>query len=1271
MRSALRYCIFLLLIFLAGHLHAQIVQKEANIWYFGRYLGLDFNSGTAVPLNDGQLNTTEGVATISNSGGNLLFYTDGIRIWNKLHQVMPNGTGLFGDPSSTQSAVIVQKIGDTTRYYVFTVDAVLGTRGLNYSVVNMTLDNGKGDVEVKNVPIRLNVVEKITAVKHCNNRDIWVVAHGSVSDAYYSYLVTAAGVNLTPVISHTGVVLPGIIPPSSIDSTWLGYMKVSPDGKKIAAAHWTVNADVSDFDNASGIVSNTVSLFQPGDPHYLVYGIEFSPDSRLVYNTVFFTDPANGGKRNALYQYDVTLPTPAAIRASKQVISQNSDPVQTYAALQIAPDGKMYMAKNIYTHIASISNPNVYGPGCNFTSNAIQWTGANQQSSFGLPTFVQSYFYPVDSFSHSVSCLSLTGTFNYIPVSNTLTIRWDFGDPASGANNTSTINNPTHIFSAPGTYNVSLIKFTNCGTDTLRKIISTDALNINLGADTVVCGSTSILLNASAAGSTNTFLWQNGSTNPTLLATTSGLYWVQASNAAGCTRRDSINVTFRTAPVYNLGPDGTICAGDSLTLNASATGAISYLWNTGAVTPTIKAFQAGTYWCDVNNGGCIFRDSLMITAVIPKPIVNFGNDITTCAVAPILLDATNSNCTYLWQNGSTNATLNATTSGLYWAEVRNSSGCIKRDSINITFSTSPVFNLGADIPICTGDALTLNATVAGAISYVWSTGATTPAISASLAGVYWCEVSNGGCVFRDSLTITAVIPKPVVNLGNDITQCGSSNIVLNATNPNSTYLWQDGSTNATLTATTSGLYWVEARNLAGCTKRDSINITFNPIPVFNLGANASICAGNNLTLNATVAGANSYLWSTGATTPTITASLAGLYWCEVSKAGCIFRDSLTITAVVPNPVVNLGNDITTCATAPIVLNAATASATYLWQDGSTNATFSATASGLYWAEVRNSSGCFTRDSINITFRSTPVFNLGADAAICAGDALTLNATTTGVNSYLWSTGATTPTINASLAGIYWCEVSNGGCTFRDSLTITGIKPLPVVNLGNDVTVCEGITVPLDATYLNSTYLWQNGTTNPVLNVTQQGTYSVQVDYNGCKKSDTITVNYNLKPRFSLGPDQLICQGNTLTLAPVLNATWQLSWQDGTTSPTHTITQPGTYTLSATNNCGATVDQMIVAKGLCTVFVPTGFTPNNDGKNDLFKALGTEAVTEFNLKIFNRGGQVVFESTDKNKGWDGKLGDQPQPTGVFIYLVRYKDIYSTNPALIKGTLTLIR
>jgi gliding motility-associated-like protein len=845
MKKILKCCFILLIIFTGKHCYAQ---REANIWYFGRYLGLDFNSGAPVPLNDGQLNTTEGVATISDANGSLLFYTEGTKIWNKVHQVMPNGTGLFGDLSSTQSAIIVPKIGDPARYYVITVDQLSGPRGLNYSIVNMTLDNGKGDVELKNIHLQSNVTEKVTAVKHCNNRDIWIVAHGSVSDIYYSFLVSAAGINLTPVVSHAGVVLPGVVAPSSFDSSALGYLKASPNGKKIAAAHWPVNVDVSDFDNATGIVSNAASMYVPGDPHYLSYGIEFSPNSNLLYSTVFYTDPVNAQKHNALYQYDVTSGSAAAIRASRQVISLNSDPIDTYAALQIAPDGKIYMAKRSYKHISSVSNPDVYGPGCVFTSNAVQFTLPTQESSYGLPTFIQSYFYPVDSFTHVVNCPGLNTNFNYVPASNVLSVLWNFDDPASGANNSSTLNNPVHTFSTPGDYTVSLIKFTNCGPDTIKRIVHTNSLSINLGPDILVCGNTNVVLNSAAAGSTNTFLWQDGSVNPTFTATAAGLYWVQATNSLGCSFRDSINVDFKPMPAFNLGLDKSICEGDTLLLNATVTNADSYLWNTGVNTPTIQAFQAGTYWCNVNMDGCNFRDSLIITAVNPSPIVN---------------------------------------------------------------------------------------------------------------------------------------------------------------------------------------------------------------------------------------------------------------------------------------------------------------------------------------------------------------------------------------------------------------------------------------LGNDATLCEGNTLTLNAAYPNSTFLWQDGSTGSTYTVTQQGMYYVKVDLNGCKKSDTITVNYNLKPRFTLGPDQFICQGSPVTLAPVTDPSWQLSWQDGTHNQSYTVAQPGTYILTATNNCGSATDEILFSKGQCRVYVPNAFTPNADGRNDLFKALGTELVTQFNLRIFNRYGQVVFETSDKSKGWDGKFNSKPSPGGAFVYVLSYKEMNDPQPVVQKATFLLIR
>jgi len=387
--------------------------------------------------------------------------------------------------------------------------------------------------------------------------------------------------------------------------------------------------------------------------------------------------------------------------------------------------------------------------------------------------------------------------------------------------------------------------------------------------------------------------------------------------------------------------------------------------------------------------------------------------------------------------------------------------------------------------------------------------------------------------------------------------------------------------------------------------------------------------------------------------------------------GCIYRDTLVITAVLPKPVVNLGNDTTACGNGPVVLNATNPNAGYLWQNNSTNPTFNVTSSGLYWVLVTNNNGCAKRDSINVTLNPFPVFNLGPDTDICQNDTLTLNATVNNANSYQWNTGAVSSSVNVSQPGLYWCEVTRQNCVFRDSLTVLSIKPLPVVNLGNDQTIREGLTTTLDATYLNSSYLWQNGSTGPSFTVMQQGTYIVQVNYNGCKKSDTATVNYILKPKFTLGPDQAICPGNMITLNPQLNPVWQIRWQDGSTNPTFTIGQPGTYSLSATNNCGTTQDDLIVSKGICKVYIPTGFTPNGDGLNDVFRILGTEVISEFNLKIFNRWGEIIFETSDKTKGWDGKLKGTALATGVYIYLLKYTESSAGKPEMLKGTVTLIR
>lgn len=413
-------------------------QLEASIWYFGDYAGLDFRSGTPVPLTDGALRTNEGCSTISDAAGNLKFYTDGSTVWNRDHEIMPNGEFLLGSSTSTQSGLIVPHPGNQDLYYVFTVAAALNG-GLNYSVVDMSLDGGLGAVTTKNVNLVGLTPEKVTAVLHANGRDIWVVTHEWGNDAFLSFLVTPAGLNTNPVVSNVGLVLdfPGTI--GQYRNKSHGYLKASPNGKKMAICHLDENVELLDFDNATGRLSNAVSLFSRSR---LYYGAEFSPNGKLLYITV-------GG---IIYQFQTdVLDVPASI-----ILIDNS--WTSSSGMQLAIDGKIYVTTFGERNLSVINNPNQLGTACNFEAEVIDLLG--RRSWEGLPPFIQSYFFISDITAQNL-CFGDTTEFN-IDVSETITsMNWDFGD-----GNTSTLESPTHTYAAPGDYTVSVVVETASETKT-------------------------------------------------------------------------------------------------------------------------------------------------------------------------------------------------------------------------------------------------------------------------------------------------------------------------------------------------------------------------------------------------------------------------------------------------------------------------------------------------------------------------------------------------------------------------------------------------------------------------------------------------------------------------------------------------------------------------------------------------------------------------------------------------------------------------------------
>lgn len=422
-------------------------QGEANIWYFGENAGLDFSSGSPVALTNGQINTIEGCAVLSNNLGQLLFYTDGITVYNKNHQIMVNGTGLMGDPSSTHSATIVPMPGNVNLFYVFTLDAFGHSNGFRYSIVDISLDGGNGAVtSQKNIPIYAPSSEKIAVIKHANDIDYWVVTLGYPGNTFYAHLLTPSGLSVLPISSTLGFFVT-----NSDENNVIGQMKISPSGNKIAVAHSNnKKIELFDFNNSTGVISNQVVLHTGGSSSITenVYGLEFSPNGEVLYAGKVF--------QQKILQYDLTTTN---IAASETEIPINA----TIDALQLGPDGKIYIATSTF-YLSSIDNPNNLGLACNLQENSVYLNGKKCNS--GLPTFSQSFFY-APAIQLNNSCEGDVVNFNFSTSQTILSANWNFGD-----GNTSNAISPTHTYTNSGTFPVSVTITTPSGTGSNNRNIT-------------------------------------------------------------------------------------------------------------------------------------------------------------------------------------------------------------------------------------------------------------------------------------------------------------------------------------------------------------------------------------------------------------------------------------------------------------------------------------------------------------------------------------------------------------------------------------------------------------------------------------------------------------------------------------------------------------------------------------------------------------------------------------------------------------------------------
>lgn len=393
------------------------------------------------------------------------------------------------------------------------------------------------------------------------------------------------------------------------------------------------------------------------------------------------------------------------------------------------------------------------------------------------------------------------------------------------------------------------------------------------------------------------------------------------------------------------------------------------------------------------------------------------------------------------------------------------------------------------------------------------------------------------------------------SLANDTTQCGGSVAV--SAGSYASYAWSDGSTSSSLAVAASGEYNVVVTDASGCIARDTIVVTINDLPTVNLGADIIQCAGS---VSLSAGTFSSYLWSGGSTASTFSVSSSGTYSVQVTDTnGCVGTDSVDVV-INSLPSFSLGNDTAQCG-GFIPLNPGTYSS-YLWNTGSTVNLLPVYTSGTYSVSVTDANGCIGADTIEVTIHSEPTVNLGNDIVQCGG-AATLSAA--GFSNYLWSTGSTASSIAVASTGTYSVTVSDAnGCTATDQVDVT-VYSLPLVNLGNDTSLCGGTLNLAPGSY--SAYVWSTGSTASSISVISTGTYGVTItDANGCKASDNLLVTINSLPSVDLGADISQCAGTVNLDAGSFSS---YVWSTGSTTRDITVASTGAYSVTVADGNGCT------------------------------------------------------------------------------------------------------
>ena len=1224
--------ILMLAIFTIGY-----TQNHSNIWYFGHNAGLDFNSGDPVVLTNGELSTDEGCASISTTDGTLLFYTDGITVYNSQHNVMVNGTGLLGDASSSQSAIIVPKPCAPNIYYIFTTAQVGLEAGLRYSEVDMEMAGGLGAVtNNKNILLTTPVCEKITAVPKADGTGFWVLTHGFGNNQFLAYSVTPDGVSLSPVLSNSGSAIIQQI-------STIGCLTPSHDGTKLVCSNWVQNTELFDFDPMSGVVSNGQVL----DPAPFGFGAEFSPSGNVLYIST------GNGNTTDLVQYDLTAPD---IPASAFFLGTTAT---WFGALQLAPDGKIYIANSYSPNLYAINNPDVLGTGCGYTINAITLPN---EVFFGLPQeILLRPAVSIDVTAQDV-CLGNPTVFGVAACQPITSVIWDFGDGT-----TSTDMAPLHAYAAPGSYTVIVTaQIANTSVEQTYQVTVFDTPVANEIPDQTVCGNAGMMYNLAQ---NDAALWGLQASNFFIRE-----YYGSLEDAQAHTNPLAINYpllaglnTFYAGVFNPLNP--TCYAVETFTVNLT----------TAPVLPVVPNLQS----CD------------------SAPADGFTSFNLTQQDAALLAGQTGSTVAYYTSQANAEAgtsaiiipavftnTVNPQT---IYAAVTTVAGC--ESYTTFTVSTIPTYVLPVvpNLQNCDTapvDGFTqFNLTQQDAALLSGQTGSTV---------IYYTSQANAEAG-------TSPITTP--------------NAFTNTVNPQTIYVAVTTAAGCqsytTFTVSTIPTYVLPVvPNLQNCDTAPADGFTS-----FNLTQqDTALLAGQTgSTVAYYTSQANAETGISPITTPAAfinTVNPQTIYAAVTNAAGCQSFTTFTVNATAP-PALPVVPNLQSCDTAPAdgfaAFNLTQQDAALLaGQTGSTVTYYTSQANAeagtspivtpaafintvnpqTIYAAVTTVAGCQSYTTFTVNVMAIPAvvslpdiqlcddtvadgftsFNLSQqDAALLAGQTgVTIAYHISQADADADNNPIANPAnfVNTDGTQIIYVRVSNATCYATTSFTII-VNPLPIVDNISPVTACDEYILP--ALSPGNNYYTGPGATGTQLAAGSVLTANQTVYINAvngiCSAESSFTIAITPTPLLHLNtPIVGACVDNSYILTAVfadeediynpdnVSFTWANTADEALilgTLQDVAITDAGTYHLTVTPSGGSCPAEAFIVVEDTSCAVQRGISPGDANDNNYFDLSRLDIKK---LSIFNRYGLEVYTSNNYKKEWDGQNNNGHElPTGTYFYM----------------------